>query len=253
MQAARYIKINRHLTGDLDKLEKFLPSTKSGRVIGMANKGINSKKENITDQWVFGISTPDTAERMEMAARVTEIGIRVLFENFTYQFGGKYYLQLEGGPIGARSTMAAGRMVMAYWGMLYRSALNLSKMELLLLKGYVDDVRQGGMQLRYGLRWDTMSKGWKWTEKEWLEDLRRRKDGELPNERMKRICLPLMNSISKDLRFTAEIEEEFPSQRLPTLDFELWIDHSQDGMIKHNYFQKKMKIPFVVMKKSAME
>ena len=146
--------------------------------------------------------------------------------------------------------MAAGRLVMAWWGNEYHTALKLSRMEILLLKGYVDDVRQGSTQVRYGVRWDIVMEGWKWTEQDWLMDLQKKKDGELPDARMKRICLPLMNHISRDLKFTAETADEFPSRRLPTLDFELWLDNNK---IHHNYFQKEMKIPFIVMKKSAMD
>ena len=58
MQAVRYIKINQSLTGDLASIQKYLPRTKSGRTIGMANIGVNSKKENIRDQWIFSDQIP---------------------------------------------------------------------------------------------------------------------------------------------------------------------------------------------------
>ena len=48
-------------------------------------------------------------------ARCCEIGVRTVFENFTYKFGGKFYKQMEGGPIGARLTMCAARLVMMQW------------------------------------------------------------------------------------------------------------------------------------------
>ena len=74
-------------------------------------------------------------------------------------------------------------------------------------------------------------------------------DGESADERMKRVCLPVMNCVNADLNFTAETAEEFPSGRLPTLDFELWL---KDGKIENNYFQKSMKIDYIVMERSAM-
>ena len=66
---------------------------------------------------------------------------------------------------------------------------------------------------------------------------------------MARICLDAMNSISSDLQFTTEAPEEFGKSRLPTLDFELWL---VAGIILHSYFEKPMRTPFVVMKRSAM-
>ena len=49
-------------------------------------------------------------------------------------------------------TMASARLVMQKWGAEYKTALELSKMELGLLAGYVNDVRQGGTGIRFGLR-----------------------------------------------------------------------------------------------------
>ena len=57
-----------------------------------------------------------------LLCRMAEIGVRVLWTNFCYEFGGEYFLQMSGGPIGARVTMAARRLVMqeGYRGILDR-------------------------------------------------------------------------------------------------------------------------------------
>ena len=60
--------------------------------------------------------------------------------------------------------------------------------------------------------------------------------GESRNARVIRLCLPLINSINEDLVFTAEMPKDFPSKRLPTLDFELC--QEADGQLNNNYFQK---------------
>ena len=67
---------------------------------------------------------------------------------------------------------------------------------------------------------------------------------------MCRLCLPLINTVNKNLTFTAEVASDFESGRLPTLDFELW--QESKWTICHNYFQKPMKTPFCVMKRSAL-
>ena len=46
-----------------------------------------------------------------------------------------------------------------------------------------------------------------------------------------------------------EVPEEFPQNRLPTLDFTLWLE---EWLINHSYFEKDMKTPLVIMKRSAM-
>ena len=110
-------------------------------------------------------------------------------------------------------------------------------MELGLLAGYVNDVRQGGTGIRFGLRFEIEERKWKWSEESWKEDRERTKDGENNNERMKRLCMPLMNSINRDLTFTAETPDEYENGKLPTLDFELWV--RKDGELDHNYFQRQ--------------
>ena len=62
--------------------------------------------------------------------------------------------------------------------------------------------------------------------------------------------MPAINSINNNLEFTAEIPEEFPNQKLPTLDFFLWLDRA--GLLNHSYYQKSMKTPLVIIKNSAL-
>ena len=56
---------------------------------------------------------------------------------------------------------------------------------------------------------------------------------ESSNARMVRVCLPAINSINPNLEFTAEIPEEFPDQKMPTLDFFLWL--TKAGLLNHSY------------------
>ena len=81
-------------------------------------------------------------------------------------------------------------------------------MELGLLAGYVDDVRQEGAGIRFGMRFKVEERKWRCREEDWKEYKERMMDRENKNERMKRLCMPVMNSINKDLTFTAETPEE---------------------------------------------
>ena len=85
--------MNRRLTGDLQAIRRLLPWKKSGKNVSMKNKGVNKKKEDITKEWGFRDITPTEQERKELLARVAEIGLRVIFENFCYRFNGKMYHQ----------------------------------------------------------------------------------------------------------------------------------------------------------------
>ena len=49
-------------------------------------------------------------------------------------------------------TMAAARLVMVEWGDSYRASLEIAKLEIGVLTGYVDDVRQKSNCFRMGTR-----------------------------------------------------------------------------------------------------
>ena len=59
-----------------------------------------------------------------------------------------------------------------------------------------------------------------------------------------------MNSINPDLKFTTESQEDFETERLPTLDFEMWV--TKENKIEHSFYQKPMKTPLVLMERSGM-
>ena len=75
--------------------------------------------------------------------------------------------------------------------------------------------------LRLGVRYETTTSAWIWKLEYYEKDVEMRNKGENRNARMVRLLMPLINSINRDLVFTAEIPEDFATGRLPTLDFEL--------------------------------
>ena len=67
------------------------------------------------EQWKFPRVTLTEREKRLIIATVMRIAVLTLFQTHTYSFGGKYYLQKEGGPIGLRSTCCIARLVMLWW------------------------------------------------------------------------------------------------------------------------------------------
>ena len=62
-------------------------------------------------------------------------------------------------------------------------------------------------------------------------------EDEPDNVRMVRVCLPPMNWVIKDLKFSAEVPDDFDKKRLPTLDFVILM---MCGIIYHSYYEKPM-------------
>ena len=78
----------------------------------MKNRGVTGRDRSMNITWTYPPITPSEDMKRKMLARMVEIGVRTLFTHFCYSFGGENYLQMSGGPIGARVTMAAARIVM---------------------------------------------------------------------------------------------------------------------------------------------
>ena len=131
-----YLKINKHLVSTFSKkIRKFIPIRKSrnGNSPGMNSKGL--KKRNAEDeQWFFMKNNPSEEEKREMIAMLAEVGVRILWETYCYEFGGKTFLQKEGGPIGQRPTMAASRIVMQDFFIKYEAILLKAELIITLLK-----------------------------------------------------------------------------------------------------------------------
>ena len=113
-------------------------------------------------------------------------------------------------------------------------------------KGYVDDGRQAGDELRRGTRFNKNRMRFTWREDWERLDI----EENLPTERwMGNICVEAMNAVNSDLNFTVESVHDFVNRRLATLDFEIEV---LDNQIVYSYFQKAMKTPLVIGEASAM-
>ena len=119
-----------------------------------------------------------------------------------------------------------------------------------MMGGYVDDGRQISTALDMGMVFNKESMRFEYSELILNEDLEAKEHGESENERMAKRCRVAMEAINEDLKFTTETQEEFCNERLPTLDFEVWL--GEDLKVCHSYYQKPMKTPFVIMERSAM-
>ena len=143
------------------------------------------------DDWIYPPMKPTEKQRRQIIGRVAEIGTRLIFDNFVYKFGGEAYHQQGGGPIGARITMCAAKMVMQNWSEKYRRILIRAGLRIQFLTGYVDDGRQGGTCLRKGMMFDNEVGDFVFSEDQLRKDV---EEGEPDNVRMKKVCLPAMKS-----------------------------------------------------------
>ena len=247
-KALTYIAINRELIENIEELEEFIPKRKSKNGTTPSMASIH-KKWDPNDQWEFSNKELTEDQERLLVGVVAEIAIIVLFNNFSYKFGGKFFHQQSGGPIGVRATGAIAQLVMERWARDYKAILENSGIVISEMGGYVDDGRQITSIFQPGMRFREDTKKFEFCPEGEKEDIRKAKEGETDNQRMARVCKTAMNSINEDLVFTTETQEDFEKERLPTLDFEMWIE---DNKIKHSYYQKPMRTPFVIMERSGI-
>ena len=179
-------------------------------------------------------------------ALAIECGVYFFFKNFTYTFAGEKFLQMFGGPIGARLTMAVARLVMQEWKDTYDKILEASKIEELLSALYVDDGRTMHRKLFYGERFDRNKM--KFTIHAGLEEIDRREKIDR-NVLTKEEVNKAMNAVNTDLKFTMELAEEFEDKKLPTLSFSIW---PEKYGIAHTYFEKSMRNQVLMVERSSI-
>ena len=79
--------------------------------------------------------------------------VLTLFRTHTNEFGGNYYLQQHGGPIGLRSTCCIARIVMLWWDKQLAEVMARSNLTSEERARYMDDIRIWMMNIRLGWRW----------------------------------------------------------------------------------------------------
>ena len=277
-----YIRMNKHLTGDLKELWRYLPFRKKvgGVEPGMSSKGVKEDTEN--EQWCWPKAEITEKVRIELIGRMVEIGVRVMFENLVYSFGGENYLQTEGGPIGIRGTGAVAKLRTRSFCKKLKRVIEEGKMTVEMLKIYVDDGRLIMREPEKGAVYNKESKKVEFTEKQLEEDERDKEEGKTVDYRIKKLLLPIMNDISEDLKWTIEIEEDFIQNEeeveevedcsrdtkkgesksksrsngirggIPTLDFKVYWSE-EEKKFKYTYYEKEMRNPVVVHRRSAMD
>ena len=247
-----YVRINKNKTGDLSKLWGLLPFRKKvgGVEPGMSSKGVKGGEPE--EQWSWPRREPTKQEKIELVGRMIEIGIRVLFENLVYSFGGEDYIQTEGGPIGVRGTGAVAKLVTRDFCMKLKNILERGRVEVKMLKMYVDDGRLVTTGVQRGAVYNTENKEIEYTTEQEEADRNREVEGETMEQRIKRLILPVMNDLNKDLEWTVELETDFAEGKgIPTLDFSVYWEVER-GRFEYTYFEKQMKNPVVIQKRSAM-
>ena len=248
LEAVRYLALN--MTEQecrLSPLRRVIPYRrgKTGTRPGITGSGPMGPTRGDTEQWVFRRVTLTENEKRMIIALVIRISVKVMFRSHIYTFGGKLYLQKNGGPIGLRGTCAIARVAMSDWDKRWLRRLEEWRIILEEDSRYMDDIRV----FMYPLR-----PGWRFRDgellhcKRWeLEDVN---DDKSDIKLSRDVLEGTMEGLQHFLKFTMETGEDFQHGRLPTLDTSLWVD--QQNVVHYTFYEKPMCLNQVLQKDTAL-
>ena len=138
----------------------------------MSSEGVAKGKED-NDQWWWPKGEIPKEDRVQLIGRMLEIGVRVMFRNLIYSFGGEQYLQEEGGPIGVRGTCAVSKLVTRDFCQKLRRILEEGGISVKMLKIYVDDGRLIVPYIEKGAVYNKSTRKIEYTAEQEIEDMER--------------------------------------------------------------------------------
>ena len=126
-----------------------------------------------------------------------------------------------------------------------KNKLNEIKVEVTLLKIYVDDVNGSFGVVEKGFDYVDGKLAFS-TEKE-------EEDKELPDDMVTmKVVQKVANEIDSMIVMTIDVPSNHKSKKVPMLDIQVWINNDDENKIYYSFFEKETKSPFVMYKSSAM-
>ena len=245
---AKYVAMNMtEVEARISPLRRVLPwRTKTGGarpgVTGEGALGPGGKEDKL---WTTPDTMPTEVEKRMIVAAVMRIGVIVMMNSHIYTFGGKFFHQKKGGPIGLRATCAVARVTMLDWDRKWMAVLERNNIKLEDQGRYMDDIRAFLHEFKAGWRW--WEGGLYWCKQWEVED---REGGRTGLARTTTILEDTMRGVYHFLRMTMENEEDFSDNRLPTLDLNIWV--KEDNMVVFVFFEKTMCTNQVLHKDTAL-
>ena len=107
-------------------------------------------------------------EKLKMLAKFVELSVVEVFEAHVYEYGGRIFVQSDGGPIGLSLSGAIGRTTMAVWDGEVGRLCKENGIVMRFRRRYVDDCNGTIQGWRKGWRWGVERMEWKrgWEKEE---------------------------------------------------------------------------------------
>ena len=170
-----------------------------------------------------------------------QVAVLAMTSTTCYSFAGNLYKQRKGLGIGLRGSACLAGICMCKWDQLWGYLQQSLGVKMILFFHYIDDLRLLLFPIKPGYKWNNDNKSW---EEMIDNDLRS------PEQRTREELGKSMDSVWSFLTFTTEGPEDFSDNKLPTLDFNAWVE--PDRRINYINYTKPMANNLVLQKGTAL-
>ena len=210
------------------------------RLVKTGAMSLASNGNRNMNNWYLDESVLSENLKKSMLGEMVKVGNLVTMNTTCYSFGGQLYQQSSGAGIGLKSSACLAKLTMGLWDK-YWSKIQLTWwLKTIMFIRYVDDIRIYCYPIKQGWYWSDM--GWIFKNEE--------NDNRSPLERTEEEICKSLNTVFDFLEFTAETEQHFADQMLPTLDVKLKV--LGNGMVTYEHFSKPTNNNLVVQKGTAL-
>ena len=192
-------------------------------------------------KWQSSGVNPSPLQQRMMVAWTLMKGVEVVMGNHFYRFSGKAYHQQAGGPIGLELSQAVARLVMLWWDGEFLQRCQRAGITREMYLRYLDDVNMATRRLPPGT---VYRDGGLVVDRQVEEE----EQGEEGDKITARVVREVANSITNMIRMEEDYPSNHPSNKLPILDLEVWVE---GNTILHQFYKKPVSSKFVVMAQSA--
>ena len=209
------------------------------------NEEVKLRNENGEEvklpKWQSSGINPSPLQQRMMVAWTLMKGVEVVMGSHFYRFSGKAYHQQAGGPIGLELSQAVARLVMLWWDGEFLQRCQRAGVAREMYLRYLDDVNMITRCLPAG----TVYQDGGLVVDRQLEEEEQGVEGDKVTARVVR---EVANSITNMIRMEEDVPSNHPSNKLPILDLEVWVE---GNTILHQCYKKPVSSKFVVMAQSA--
>ena len=175
--------------------------------------------------WLPPGRRPGIRQKKRMIGVLVKSATRLVMQNHYYSFNNVIMKQKKGGAIGNTLTKKLGKLLMRRWGEMFKATLKKLKIELELLKSYVDDVTKMAVALDPSVNFDETKMRMVKVD-QYVEDDKNEPEDRRTIEELRKIA----NTVFKCVQFSTDCPSNHEEGMVRVLDLQLYVGVLRETM-----------------------